>query len=199
MRRIHAVSQRAHATTLCAIALTALVGCNAGGGLHTYVAPEDPGPATLTLGSAASVDEIVARARQAGLTVVSADRASGLVTIRSDGPALVDCGAITQNFDGRRAEIAGASPSAVLIDFDVPGDVLVRRTAITSTATVQVLAGQPAATVSERHEATFEQVSALGDETYYRETQAFDEASRARFLEGTSCVSSGALRSILRG
>ncbi len=134
------------------------------------------------------------------MDVLSVNSAAGTIRLATEGAALVDCGTFTQRIDGRVAEFPGSAPNAVIFAFDQPGDILVREARIRSTATIRIAGGgATSAVIAESHAVTLSQVSPASGRTLWRETIEFTDTGTARFADGTTCRSSGALRGIVSG
>ena len=141
-----------------------------------------------------------ARLRAAGMSVLSVNRGAGTIRVASNGDPLVDCGTFTQRLDNRVAQFPGSAPGAVIFAFDQPGDILLREARVRSTATIRISGGTTTtATIAERHAVTLSHTSPATGRTLWRESFEFTGTESARFADGTTCSSSGALRAIVSG
>lgn len=173
------------------------------GGLLSYMPPGTPDTGAVSLGSqprGEAVTGVAARLRAAGIDVLSVSRGAGIIRVATTSDRLVDCGTYTQRLDNRAARFPGSARSAALFAFDQPGDILVREARVRSTATIRIAGGaSAAATISESHVVTLSHVSPATGRTLWRERLSFTDTRSARFADGTTCASSGALRDIVSG
>lgn len=176
---------------LAALLLTACVG-NAGEDSLTFRQPvADPGQ---TLASAATPAQLVETLRANGFTDVTRLR-DGSVRVRSNSPALVDCGTIVQVALGNRAEFPGNSAKAVLIAKRPPGDPAVRMLGSKSEIVLKPLDGGGYA-ITESHQVRLK-YEAPKKGLRSTTTVAFDGTATAPLADHTACRASGLIGRLL--
>jgi hypothetical protein len=158
-----------------------------------FQAPQSvsPAPVPSDLDPAAAAAAI----RAAGFSDVSLRDGGRTIRVRTDTPALVDCGEIVQTFMGERSTFPGSAPRAALLAATSTGDVVLRSVDVTSLVDL-TLRPEGGYSVSERHDVSLS-YSRPSDGAAWRETQVFGRDGSQRFGDGTSCRASGRLARII--
>lgn len=176
---------------LAALLLSACAGSAREDSLTFRQPSADPGQ---TLASAAPPAQVVETLRANGFTDVTRLR-DGSVRVRSNSPALVDCGTIVQVALGNRAEFPGNSAKAVLIAKRPPGDPAVRMLGSTSEIVLKPLDGGGYA-IAELHRVRLK-YEAPKKGLKSTTTVAFDGTGTAPLADNTACRASGLIGTLL--
>jgi hypothetical protein len=185
-----------------AISLLALAGCviiPIGSGNLIYRPPTGTAAmrAPLEAPTTAGATRLAAeRMRAGGLRVTSVSTGAGRISARATDGSLVDCGTFIQTARGNTARFPGSAPLAVVFSNSHLGGLYRREARVDSRVTVTAAPG--AAAIAERHEVTLRRRSADGKTLLGSESRSFTGTSRARFSDGTVCVSSGRVADLLR-
>jgi hypothetical protein len=185
-----------------AIAFLALTGCviiPIGSGNLIYRPPTGTAAmrAPLEAPTTAGATRLAAeRMRAGGLKVTSISTASGRISARASDGSLVDCGTFTQTAHGNTARFPASAPLAVIFSNSHLGGFYRREARVESRVTVTAAPGS--AVIAERHEVTLRRRSADGKTLLGSESRSFTGTSRAKFSDGTICMSSGRVADLLR-
>lgn len=156
------------------------------------------GLGTDTLGN--SVAAVSRRLSQAGVTVLSANKSSGLIRARARDMAFLDCGRITQRAGDTTAEFAGNSNRAVIVAEDFPAGLVRREISARNSFDILVMSGDVnTARIMQSHDLRARTTTIDRSLVYWAVRQVVKDNSVVIFPDKTKCTSSDAIASIVRG
>ena len=164
-----------------------------------YAAPETTVSSSVSVPGTTleqTAEAAAGRLIDAGFSLQTYDPAAGRIVLRSNSTALVDCGTYTQNLDGVSAVFPAGTENAAIFYFEVPGDVYLRMTAVSSRVEVRLTPGR--ADVREAHEVTLSHKPASGNRVFWSETKTVG-TDPVTFRDGRTCVSAGRVQQALSG
>ena len=161
--------------------------------------------ATMTVGLGAdtlgnSVADVSQRLSKAGVSVLSANKSSGLIRARAKNMAFLDCGQITQRSQGTTAQFDGNSERAVVVAEEFPAGLVLRELSAKNSFDILVVPGDAnTARIKQSHDLRARTTTVDRSRVLWTDRQAVNDNSVVTFPDQTKCTSSDAIASIVRG